>query len=146
MSSSRLVGLALLVLLGAGAGLGLLTAVALEAGEVAVLRTEDASGQPRTTRVWVAEEGGALWLEAATPERAWYGDLQRDAGVHITYRGATSCALATALPGSEGHARVRRLLRAKYGWADRWVGLLQDTSRSVAVRLEPCDPERTGPW
>jgi hypothetical protein len=29
------------------------------------------------------------------------------------------------------------LLAEKYGWADWWVGLLQDTSQSVAVKLEP---------
>jgi len=33
--------------------------------------------------------------------------------------------------------RVRRLLAAKYGFADRWIGVLVDTSRSVAIRLEP---------
>jgi hypothetical protein len=32
---------------------------------------------------------------------------------------------------------VRSLLREKYGWADRWVGLLQDTSQAVPVRLDP---------
>lgn len=33
--------------------------------------------------------------------------------------------------------RVRALLRAKYGWRDAWVALLQNTSRSVAPRLRP---------
>lgn len=34
-------------------------------------------------------------------------------------------------------------MRAKYGLADLWVGLLQDTSRSVAVRLP--EPSASGP-
>lgn len=37
----------------------------------------------------------------------------------------------------EAHEHVRRLLAAKYGFADRWIGVLVDTSRSVAIRLEP---------
>jgi len=40
-------------------------------------------------------------------------------------------------PNPEGHERIRRLLAEKYGWADWWVGLLQDTSGSIAIRLEP---------
>jgi hypothetical protein len=45
--------------------------------------------------------------------------------------------IAAPEPGDAGHRRIRGLLAAKYGWADAWVGLLQDTSRSVAVRLTP---------
>ena len=32
--------------------------------------------------------------------------------------------------------RIRDLLAARYGWADCWIGLVADTRRSVAVRLE----------
>jgi hypothetical protein len=28
-------------------------------------------------------------------------------------------------------------LRRKYGWADVWIGMLTDTSESIAIRLEP---------
>jgi hypothetical protein len=35
---------------------------------------------------------------------------------------------------------VRAALRAKYGWRDAWVGLLVDSSRSVAVRLREPQP------
>jgi hypothetical protein len=34
-----------------------------------------------------------------------------------------------------GHETIRALLRRRYGLRDWWVGLLFDTSRSVAVRL-----------
>ena len=44
------------------------------------------------------------------------------------------------VPGDAGHRRIRRLLAEKYGWADTWIGLLTDTSRSVAVRLDPRTP------
>ena len=53
-------------------------------------------------------------------------------------RGGRRLALrAEPLLPAEGHARVRAPLRAKYGWGDAWVGFLQDTSRSLAVRLIP---------
>ena len=44
---------------------------------------------------------------------------------------------AIPVPGAEAHGHIRKLLRAKYGIADWWVGLLQDTTRSVAVRIAP---------
>ena len=43
----------------------------------------------------------------------------------------------TPEPGAEGHEKIRGLLRRKYGWADRWVGAIVDTSSSVAIRLDP---------
>jgi hypothetical protein len=58
-------------------------------------------------------------------------ELLRD-GAPLRYR-------ALPEPGPEGRERIRTLLRQKYGWADWWVGMLQDTSDSVLVRLEPLD-------
>jgi hypothetical protein len=86
--------------------------------------------------VWVAEENGTLLLEAATPERAWLLEAQAQPVVELVHAGATTRYRAIPEPGAAGHAKIRRLLRAKYDWADQWVALLQDTSRSVAVRLE----------
>ena len=43
--------------------------------------------------------------------------------------------VAEPVPGAAPHTFVREQLRRKYGWRDRWVGLLVDTSASVAVRL-----------
>ena len=104
-----------------------------------MLRTRSAGaaagGDWRETRVWIAEAEGALWVEAATPERAWLEDVLRDPGVELLRGGERLRLRAEPVPGPEGHARIRSLLRAKYGWADVWVGLVQDTSRSLAVRL-----------
>jgi hypothetical protein len=123
-------------LVAALSGFGLVTWLALESQEVAVLHTRSADGQPRSTRVWLAREGGDLWLEAATAERGWYGDLLADADVELEVAGARQLLRAHAVPGREAHLEIRRRLREKYGWADAWVGLVQDTSQSVAVRLE----------
>ena len=116
---------------------GVVTALALESGGVAVLETRAPNGTPRETRVWVAEAEGALWLEAATAERPWYRDVLLDPLVSLTREGAQQAYRALPEPGEPGHTRIRGWLRERYGWRDAFVGLLQDTSRSIAVRLEP---------
>lgn len=124
--------------LGAAVVLAAVTFAALEGGDVAVLRTQDAGGSWRETRVWWADaEAGALWIEAATPDRPWLLDMRRHPEV-VLDRGAESRHWrATPVESDEARAAVRALLRDKYGWADAWVGLFQDTSQSVAVRLDP---------
>jgi reactive intermediate/imine deaminase len=126
---------ALLALLAAAA---LFTGWALEAGGVAVLETPLPDGGVRETHVWwIEREGGAVELEAATPERAWLAEalaarevvLERD-GRRERFRAERSDA-----PGAR--EQLRAALRRKYGVRDAWVGLLQDTSRAVVVRLVP---------
>ncbi|HSJ98618.1 MAG TPA: hypothetical protein VLC53_16200 [Myxococcota bacterium] len=118
---------------------GAVTWVALESNEVAVLRTRTPAGDFDTTRVWVADADGAALIEAATPERAWYQSLRTQPEVELLRDGAPLRYRALPEPGPEGRERIRALLREKYGWADWWVGMLQDTSDSVLVRLEPLD-------
>jgi hypothetical protein len=126
-----LLGFGLLV-----AAAGGLTVLALEGREVAVLRTTDAGGQTRDTRVWVADDAGAAWVEAASPDRPFLRALERDPEVTLRRSALDRTCRATVLPNPDGHERIRRLLAAKYGWADCWIGLLADTTRSLAVRLD----------
>lgn len=130
---------ALLALAVALLAFGGVTWFALEGNDVAILRTKAAGGAARETHVWVADENGTLFVEAATPERAWLLEAQAQPEIELVHAGATALYRAVPEPVATGHAKIRRLLRAKYGWADQWVALLQDTSRSVAVRLEPVD-------
>jgi len=118
---------------------GAVTWIALEGNEVAVLRTRTPAGDFDETRVWVADVEGAALIEAATPERAWYQSLRTHPEVELLRDGAPLRYRAVPEPGPEGRQRIRTLLRLKYGWADWWVCLLQDTSDSVLVRLEPLD-------
>jgi hypothetical protein len=124
------------ILLGA-AGFAAVTWIALESQEVVVLRTVKPGGSTRTTRVWVASEEESLWLESATPERRWYRDIVDDPDVEVELDGRILRFEAHPVEGAHGHRKIRSLLRAKYGWADAWVGIIQDTSRSIAVRLDP---------
>lgn len=111
----------------------LVTWLALESQEVAILETRSANDDRRSTRVWVARRDGSFWIEAATPDRAWYVELLRDPRVRLELGGRSIEAQAIPMSGEAGHEQIRRLLRD--GGADAWVGLLQDTSRSIAVRL-----------
>ena len=121
-----------------------LTFEALEGGEVVELVTYTPQGRERRTRLWIADEGRWSWIEAATPERAFLRDIAREPHVDVWRGGLRLRMRAEVVPGAGGHARIRRLLRAKYGWADEWVGLFQDTSRSLAVRLSLLRPGRPG--
>jgi len=116
---------------------GAVTLYALEGHEVIVLRTAGDRGAPRETRVWIVDEGDHAWIEAATPERDFYRDLLARPEAELIRAGTTSRVRAEPVPGPEAHGHLRALLRSKYGLADWWVGLLQDTSRSVAVRIAP---------
>jgi hypothetical protein len=112
------------------------TLLALEGHEVVVLRTVDAQGQARETRTWIADEEGYAWVEAANPERPFLLQLQSNPVVELRRNGTVRRCRANVVANPEGHERIRRLLSEKYGWADRWIGLLTDTSGSLAVRLE----------
>ena len=141
MSTTRLV-LRLSAWLGvAGLGLAGFTGWALEAGDVAVLATQRPDGGTRETHVWWAAYADAIWVEAATPERAWLAEALASGEVGLTRDGHGERFRVESAPGSEAHTRVRTLLRQKYGLRDAWVGLLQDTSRSVAVLLHPRESE-----
>ncbi len=128
------------IVLGAVLGMAVVfaaaTLVALEGREVVILRTFDAQGQARETRTWIADADGYTWIEAANPERPFFLQIQTNPEIELRRGGTVHRCRAVAIPNPEGHQRIRRLLAAKYGWADRWVGLLTDTSGSLAVRLE----------
>ncbi len=114
----------------------LITLTALEGSEVVVLRTIDAQGAVRKTRTWIADEDGHAWIEAATAERPFLRDLQIRPDVELLRHEVVLRCRATPAPNPEGHERIRHLLAQKYGWADRWIGMLTDTSGSIGIKLE----------
>jgi hypothetical protein len=125
----------------------LITWWALESSAVAVLQTDAPDGSLRSTRVWFAEPNGELWLEAGTPENAWFLDIQRDPFVSFSSPERSGQYVAKRVQDPRAHDQIRSLLRDKYGYRDWWIGLLFDTSRSVAVQLVPTrkhSPESLG--
>ena len=126
-------GVAIVVLV--AAALGATTLVALEGREVVVLETTDEHGAARRTRTWIADEGVGAWVEAANPDRPFLGDLRRTPALVLERAGARRPCHAEIAANPDGHERVRRLLRDRYGWADCWIGVVADTRASVGVRL-----------
>jgi hypothetical protein len=125
------------VLVSGAVAFAAVTIYALEGQEVVVLRTRTSDGAIRGTRTWVVDDGAAVLIEAAFPERPFFQDLLRNPAVDLNRHHEVRRYRAAPLENPDGHVRIRALLRDKYGWADAWVGMLQDTSRSLAVRLVP---------
>jgi len=136
------VKLAIMSLVSGLVGFVLMTFLALESGGVAVLETRADDGSTRSTHVWFVEPNGELWIEAGTPENGWYVDVQRDPLVSFSSAERSGEYIAERVEGPGAHDQIRALLGEKYGMRDWWIGLLFDTSRSVAVRLENARNER----
>jgi hypothetical protein len=106
-----------------------------------VLETSAPGGPTRLTHVWFAEADGAIWIESATPERPFYLDLAARPDLVLERRDSPWSGTrrlrgrAGLVPEPGGHASIRELLAARYGWADDWVAMLTDTSGSRAVRV-----------
>ncbi len=113
---------------------------ALESGGVAIIETRTADGSARSTHVWYAEPNGELWVEAGTPENGWFVDIGLNRRVTFATEGASESYVAETIPGKVAHQRIRNLLREKYGVRDWWIGVIFDTTRSIAVRLVPAEP------
>lgn len=135
-SAMRRLGVGLLTGL---ALLALVTYVALESSGVALLDTTAPSGETRTTHVWYVDANGTRWLEAGTPRNPWYTDVLDRPELRLHVAENTSVFVAEPdrepEPGVDGHEWIRARMREKYGWRDRWVSLLFDTTQSIAVRL-----------
>jgi len=126
-----------LVLAAGVLGFAAVTLIALEGREVVQLRTITPEGGVRSTRTWVADADGAMWVEAANVQRPFLVDLRAHPDIELVRGGTVLPVRAVAVPGLDAHRKIRSLLAEKYGWADCWIGLLADTSHSEAVRLEP---------
>ena len=126
-----------LLLAAAGLAFAAVTLVALEGREVVQLRTVTPGGGVRSTRTWVADADGAMWIEAANVQRPFLLDLRAHPDIELVRGGSVLPVRAQAVPGLGAHQKIRTLLAEKYGWADCWIGLLANTSHSEAVRLVP---------
>jgi hypothetical protein len=120
-----------------------LTGWALEADGVADVQTTRSDDTVRTTHVWYVQRDGETLLEAGTPENGWFVDALRDPNIVIVEPPALAGRYTIeVLANPDGHERIRASMRAKYGWRDRWIGMVFDTSRSVEVRLLPAEAGR----
>ena len=134
MKALKRVALAVFVTIGL---FGAITLAVLEGPEVVVVHTTDAAGTPRPTRTWIADDNGFSWIEAANPQREFYQHIVVHSDIEVERHGEVRRYHAVPIATPDGHRLIRRLLAEKYGFADAWIGLIADTSRSLAIRLEP---------
>jgi hypothetical protein len=127
----------------ASAAFAAVTWWSLESSGVAIVTTRSDTGE-RSTHVWFVEDAGRVLVEAGSPENGWYRDVQMQPVLDLEAHGLTGRYVATPLPNPAGHDRIRKLLREKYGFRDAWIALLFDTSRSLAVALEPAPAAPNG--
>jgi hypothetical protein len=124
------------------AALALLLAIAIgtylagEQTEVVVLRTFDAAGAVHETKMWAVDSDGAVWVRVANRDRGWYQRLLANPRVELRRSGKKAAMLARPQDSPEALARIDAAFSAKYGWADRWYGILLRHD-PVPVRLEP---------
>lgn len=127
----RIVLLVLVALLGIGA----LEIVAAESGEVVVLRTSDAAGATKETRLWIVEDGSHRWLRSGSPQAGWFVLLRQNPDVEIV-RGEETLRVR-AVPEVGARERINGLMREKYGWADAYIGALFGRDDAIPIRLDP---------
>lgn len=128
-----MLGAALLCVAGIALVLGHLALI--EVGrEVVTLRTQRPDGTRQETRLWIVDEGASAWLHSAGA--GWRARFEGDPVVELEREGGVRRYRAHAVPGP--HPLVHRLLREKYGLADRWVRVVgPDNEETLAVRLDP---------
>jgi hypothetical protein len=114
--------------------------------EIVVLHKWTGDGEQSRPRLWIVDDGDRTWLHHGYADTPWIVHLEDDPIVEVERDGETRRYRATPDPAAD--PKVHRLLRDKYGAADRlvrfWAGT--DTERGVAtgatcvaipVRLEP---------
>jgi hypothetical protein len=116
--------------------LGLGTYLAGERTEVVVLRTYEADGTPRDTKMWVADYEGKPYVRVGRPGRGWGERLKANPKVELTRAGATSARTAVIVADPETVDAVSRVFSDKYGWVDWWYGVVVRKNPDT-VRLDP---------
>jgi hypothetical protein len=135
MVTRKLMVVSMLGLLGAAGLVALAERVASESGEVVVLTTQEASGAPVQTRLWVVDLDGSQYLRGDAGS-GWYARLLAVPRVRLERDGLAEDHLA--VPAAEQRAQINELMRRKYGWRDAYISwLLGGREEAMPVRLAP---------
>ena len=114
----------------------LLQGVASETGEVVVLTSVDQStSAPTTTRLWVVDHDGAMWLRGDAASGWTQRALAQSTPLALERDGIRYEFVIASEP--ERVALVNELMRDKYGWRDQIISMMAPREDSVALRLTP---------
>lgn len=109
---------------------------AAESGEVVVMTAAEQPSEPVSTRLWVVDYDGSAWLRAGSADAGWYQRLLVAETVTVERGGVVGTFVAT--PEHSSRAVIDQAMRAKYGWADRFISaLFGGRENGVAIRLSP---------
>ena len=86
--------------------------------------------------MWVVDIDDTPWVRVANPRRGWYRRLVATPRVELVRNGQVSERRAAPDTGPEASGKVDAAFAAKYGFTDRWYGLLLRRG-PVPVRLDP---------
>jgi hypothetical protein len=79
-------------------------------------------------------------MRSGVPGSGWLLRIEADPDVRVGRDGELTRFRAVPVLGDAAvRDRVHALMREKYGWADRLVGMMRDGTKSVPIRLEPVD-------
>jgi hypothetical protein len=113
----------------------LLQGIASESGEVVVLSTRGSGEAAEETRLWVVDHEGHQYLRAGQPQAGWFMRLKASPRVGLERNGERNAWDAVPEPGKQ--AVINDLMRAKYGWADEFIGMMFGRDDATPVRLDP---------
>lgn len=114
--------------------------------EIVILHKQAADGTIREARLWIVDDVGTSWLHHGYADDGWIHRLETDPIIEIERGGELRRYRAQPDPAADPN--VHRLLREKYGAADRlvrfWAGTdiaagfaTGEPCTAVPVRLEP---------
>jgi len=115
--------------------------------EVVVVHERTPTGAIHRARLWIVDDGGVSLIHPGNANAQWWVQhMDANAIVEVERRGKIGRYRAQADPAAD--PKVHRLMRQKYGFADRWDRFLTGTDTypglltgknctTVPIRLEP---------
>lgn len=113
--------------------------LAAERVEVVQLHAVDAQGEIVTTRLWVVDHDGGMYLRVGADGSGWYSRLLENPNVEVTRGEVTGQYTAISKPMQSD--AVNQLMQDKYTWGDTFIGALVGSREgSIPILLEPTSP------
>ncbi|NOX51556.1 MAG: hypothetical protein GXP16_13640 [Gammaproteobacteria bacterium] len=111
------------------------TVVALESSGVVQVETKTKENNHRQTHVWFVQTSEGISLEAGNPSNPWVQDLEEAQVLRLSGETLDGLYRFTRDKSDTGRKAIRKLMREKYGWRDKWISLLFDGSQSTWLKL-----------
>ena len=117
-----------------------LQVVASETGEVVTVHVVDAEGAEHTTRIWVADDLGHVWIRGVGQEGSWAARAAANPELRLERGGDMQAYLAVAQKEPAVRQRINDRFNEKYGWRDTLISwMIGDPGRegALVLKLQP---------